>query len=72
MLRKIWLDEQRALSCSEPRRVLQAARARLVERKTKIEGEPHIVARMPHPDLWLAGFRDSEGNVMALMSEVRR
>jgi methylmalonyl-CoA/ethylmalonyl-CoA epimerase len=51
---------------------IQAAHARLVERNTKIEGEPHIVARMPDHDLWLAEFRDSEGNIMALMSEVRR
>ncbi|HSY66334.1 MAG TPA: hypothetical protein VK829_17195 [Terriglobales bacterium] len=50
---------------------IQAAHARLVERNTKIEGEPHIVARMPDHDLWLAEFRDSEGNIMALMSEVR-
>src|ERR1700733_1278371 len=51
---------------------IQAAHARLVERNTKIEGEPHIVARMPDHDLWLAEFRDSEGNIIALMSEVRR
>jgi methylmalonyl-CoA/ethylmalonyl-CoA epimerase len=50
---------------------IQAAHARLVERNTKIEAEPHIVARMPDHDLWLAEFRDSEGNIMALMSEVR-
>ncbi len=34
--------------------------------------EPHIVAPMTHADLWLAEFRDPEGNVMALMSEVPR
>jgi len=51
---------------------IQAAHARLVERKVKIEGEPHVVARMPDHDLWLAEFRDSEGNIMAFMSEVRR
>ena len=50
---------------------IQAAHARLVERNTKIEAEPHIVARMPDHDLWLAEFRDSEGNIMALRSEVR-
>src|ERR1700733_6951443 len=51
---------------------IQAAHARLVERNAKIEGEPHIVARMPDHDLWLVEFRDSEGNIMALMSEMRR
>jgi methylmalonyl-CoA/ethylmalonyl-CoA epimerase len=51
---------------------IQAAHARLVERGAKIEGEPHVVAKMPDHDLWLAEFRDSEGNIMAFMSEVRR
>jgi methylmalonyl-CoA/ethylmalonyl-CoA epimerase len=34
-------------------------------------GEPHIIARMPDHELWLAEFRDSEGNVCALMEEKR-
>jgi methylmalonyl-CoA/ethylmalonyl-CoA epimerase len=33
---------------------------------------PHLVAQMPTYDLWLADFRDSEGNILALMSEVPR
>ena len=33
---------------------------------------PHLVAPMPAYDLWLADFRDSEGNLLALMSEVPR
>ena len=51
---------------------IQSAFARLVERKVKTENEPHVIARMPDHDLWLAEFRDSEGNIMALMSEVPR
>jgi methylmalonyl-CoA/ethylmalonyl-CoA epimerase len=51
---------------------IKVAHARLVEHKVKTETEPHVVARMPDHDLWLADFRDSEGNVMCLMSEVRR
>jgi predicted enzyme related to lactoylglutathione lyase len=51
---------------------IQAAHARLVERGAKVEAEPHVVAKMPDHDLWLAEFRDSEGNIMAFMSEVRR
>jgi methylmalonyl-CoA/ethylmalonyl-CoA epimerase len=31
--------------------------------------DPHLVAPMPTYDLWLADFRDSEGNILALMSE---
>jgi predicted enzyme related to lactoylglutathione lyase len=51
---------------------IQAAHVRLVKRGVKVEAEPHVVARMPDHDLWLAEFRDSEGNIMAFMSEVRR
>ena len=50
---------------------IQTAHARLVERKVKTESEPHLVAKMPDHDLWLAEFRDSEGNLMSFMSEVR-
>jgi predicted enzyme related to lactoylglutathione lyase len=32
--------------------------------------DPHLVAPMPTYDLWLADFKDSEGNILALMSEV--
>src|ERR1700675_2190742 len=36
------------------------------------EDEPHLIAKMPSHDLWMAFFRDSEGNLLALMSEVGR
>jgi predicted enzyme related to lactoylglutathione lyase len=49
---------------------IQSAYSRLVQMKVKTEGEPHLVAKMPDHDLWLAGFRDTEGNVMQFMSEV--
>ncbi len=45
-------------------RALQAKGARFV-------GEPHMIARMPDHELWLAEFRDSEDNVLALMEEKR-
>jgi methylmalonyl-CoA/ethylmalonyl-CoA epimerase len=35
-------------------------------------GEPHLLARMPDHDLWMAFLRDSEDNPFALMSEVPR
>src|ERR1700685_2876720 len=50
---------------------IQSTHARLVQLNVKTEGEPHVVAKMPDHDLWLAEFRDSEGNIMALMAEVR-
>ena len=41
------------------------------ERGVEFRGEPHLIARMPDHELWMAFFRDSEGNTLALMSEVR-
>ena len=51
---------------------IQAAHATLAGRGVTFEGEPHLVARLPDHDLWLAFFHDSEGNLLALMSEVRK
>ncbi len=33
---------------------------------------PRLIAPMPTYDLWMAAFRDSEGNIHQLMSEVPR
>jgi len=33
--------------------------------------EPELVARMPDHELWMAFFKDPDGNTLALMSEVR-
>lgn len=41
----------------------------LGSRDVTFESEPHLVARMQHHDLWMAFFRDSESNLLALMSE---
>jgi methylmalonyl-CoA/ethylmalonyl-CoA epimerase len=50
---------------------IQAATAALRERSVKITSEPHLIAPMPDHDLWMSFFEDSEGNSLALMSEVR-
>ena len=50
---------------------IQLSYTGLVQKKVTTEDQPHLVARMPDHDLWLAAFRDSEGNLMCLMSEVR-
>ena len=49
---------------------IQAAFQRLKSAGAKFEDEPHLLARMPNHDLWMTFFRDSEGNLLALMSEV--
>lgn len=36
------------------------------------ESQARLVTRMEDHDLWMAFFEDSEGNTMALMSEVPR
>jgi predicted enzyme related to lactoylglutathione lyase len=51
---------------------IQATRDALVARGVTFTSEPHRVARMPDHDLWIGFFPDTEGNVLALMSEVRR
>ena len=35
------------------------------------EAAPHLIARMPDHELWMAFLRDPEGNLFALMAEVR-
>jgi methylmalonyl-CoA/ethylmalonyl-CoA epimerase len=44
----------------------------LSARGAAFEGEPHMIARMPDHDLWMAFFRDPDRNLLALMSEVAR
>lgn len=50
---------------------IEAVTRELAESGVTFVGEPHLIARMPDHELWLAEFRDSEGNVMALMEEKR-
>lgn len=49
-----------------------AAYKRLKEAGARFEDQPHVIAEMPKYDLWMTFFRDSEGNLLALMSEVPR
>ncbi len=49
---------------------IEAVFATLVERGVRFAGEPHRVHRTPESELWLAEFRDPDGNGLALMSEV--
>jgi len=41
-------------------------------RGIQFEGKPHLIARLPDHDLWMAFFRDSEDNLLAIMSEEAR
>ncbi|MDU0203417.1 VOC family protein [Paenibacillus sp. MAH-36] len=41
-----------------------------IERGVTFISQPHVVAKMDHMNIWMAFFRDSEGNTLALTSEV--
>jgi methylmalonyl-CoA/ethylmalonyl-CoA epimerase len=51
---------------------LHAAHEQLVKLGVPIVAPPRLIAPMPTYDLWMAAFRDSEGNIHQLMSEVPR
>jgi methylmalonyl-CoA/ethylmalonyl-CoA epimerase len=50
---------------------IQQATATLESRGVRFEEEPHLIAKMPDHELWMAFFRDGERNLLGLMSEVR-
>jgi methylmalonyl-CoA/ethylmalonyl-CoA epimerase len=51
---------------------IQAAHAVLKEQGVEFHQAPHLVAKMPGYDLWMAFFKDPDGNVLGMMSEVPR
>lgn len=50
---------------------IRAAHRTLAGRGVEFTTPPHLVARLPDHELWLAFLRDTEGNVLALLSEIR-
>jgi catechol 2,3-dioxygenase-like lactoylglutathione lyase family enzyme len=51
---------------------IKAAYQALSSRGVKFEAEPHLIARLEEHDLFMAFFRDSEENLLALMCELPR
>ena len=49
---------------------IDAAYRELVERGVSFDDQPHIIANMGTYDLWMAFLRDSEHNLLGIMSEV--
>ena len=49
---------------------IKAAYGRMLASGARFQDEPHLIARMPNHDLWMTFFHDTEGNLLALMSEV--
>ncbi len=50
---------------------IETAYAALCDRGVTVTGEPHLIAKMPGHDLWMAFFQDPDKNAFAIMSEVR-
>ena len=48
---------------------IKTAHAALAAAGVTVRTEPHMIARLPDREVWLTDFLDSEGNVLALMSE---
>ena len=48
---------------------IKATHAALAAAGVKFRSQPHMIAKLPDREVWLADFLDSEGNVLALMSE---
>jgi len=51
---------------------IHRAAAALTARGVVFEQPPHIVARLPQADLWMAFLRDPDGQMLAIMREAPR
>jgi methylmalonyl-CoA/ethylmalonyl-CoA epimerase len=51
---------------------IQGAEATLTSRGVVFFQAAHVVARLPHADVWIAAFRDPDGNLLHLMSEKKK
>ncbi len=43
----------------------------LLSRGVEFRKDPHLIARLPDREVWMAFFDDTEGNTLALLSEPR-
>jgi methylmalonyl-CoA/ethylmalonyl-CoA epimerase len=50
---------------------ISATHKLLASRGVTFRREPHLVAKLPDREVWMAFFSDTEGNTLALMSEPR-
>jgi len=51
---------------------IQRMHALLLEQEVVFTHAPHLVARMPDHDLWMAFFNDPDGNLLGMQCEVPR
>ena len=50
---------------------IRQSHRRLASRGVRFRTEPHLIARLPDREVWMAFFDDTEGNTLALMAEPR-
>ena len=50
---------------------IHAAHQGLLSRGVVFSKAPHLIAKLPDREVWMAFFDDTEGNTLALMSEPR-
>jgi methylmalonyl-CoA/ethylmalonyl-CoA epimerase len=50
---------------------IDAMYASLREKGVNFVREPHLIAKLPDREVWMAFFEDTEGNTLALMEEKR-
>ena len=50
---------------------LQTTFEKLSAKGLIFEAKPHLIAKMPDHELWMAFFRDPDNNLLALMSEIK-
>ena len=50
---------------------ISEAHEEMKSRGVEFVDQPHLIAKLPDHDLWMTFFRDSEGNLLGLMSEVQ-
>jgi methylmalonyl-CoA/ethylmalonyl-CoA epimerase len=50
---------------------IHAAHAALLQRGVSFIEDPHLIAKMPDHDLWMAAIKDTENNIIGIMCEVR-
>ena len=48
---------------------IRGAHRELAARGVKFRDEPHLIAKLPDREIWMAFFDDTEGNVRAMTSE---
>ena len=49
---------------------IRQSHSTLLQRGVTFRSEPHLIARLADREVWMAFFLDSEGNTLALLSEI--